>query len=155
MIKAKWEQLSARDQRILKIGGIALGILFLLRFIWWPLYDRVGTLKHEIEQEESLSSWMSPRVAKLMEAKASGMSSISDKSLPAVEKSLQEIGLKPYVTQLSQNAQSQISITFADVPFEASMEWLERAQRQGWVVQSMQATKGEKTGMVALQFVLG
>jgi len=154
MIKAKWDQLSARDQRTVKIGGIVLGILFFLRVIWWPLYNRVGTLQQQIEQEQSLFTWMAPNVAQLLEAKASGVSAIAEKSLPGVEKSLQEAGLKPYVTQFSQNAQSHIFITFADVPFEASMEWLEQIQRQGWAVQSMQVNKGDKTGIVALQFVL-
>jgi type II secretory pathway component PulM len=155
MIKQRWEQLSSRDQRTLKIGGIVLGVLIALRFIWWPIFDRVTILKNEIDNEQSLINWMTPRVAQLQESKKSAKAIKKDKSLAAFEKSLQQAGLKPYVKDLSQNPQKQISVTFSEVPFESTMHWLEKAQQSGWVVQQMSAQKGEKSGIVNLTMVLG
>jgi general secretion pathway protein M len=155
MIKQRWEQLSPRDQRILKIGGIVLGTLMALRLIWWPLFDRVSVLKNQIDQEQSLINWMTPRIAQLQEAKKSSKSSRKDKSLAGFEKSLQQAGLKPYVKDFSQNPQKQISVTFTDVPFESTMHWLEKVQHSGWVVQQMSAQRGEKPGVVNLMMVLG
>jgi len=155
MIKQRWEQLSSRDQRTLKIGGIVLGVLIALRLIWWPLFDRVTLLKNEIDNEQSLINWMTPRVAQLLETKKTKKPSKKEKSLAAFEKSLQQAGLKPYVKDFSQNAQKQISVTFAEVPFESCMHWLEKVQESGWVVQQMSAQKGEKSGIVNLTMVLG
>lgn len=155
MIKDKWEQLSARDQRTLKIGAIVLGVLFFLRVIWWPLYSRVGSIQDQIDQQIKLNQWMAPRVAQLEAAKSSGHVAGTDKSFSALEKSLQDKGLKPFVKQFSQNAQTQVSINFADVPFESVMHWLETAQRQGWLLQQMTVNKSDKPGVVQLQMVLG
>lgn len=152
--KQRWEQLSARDQKTLKVGGIILAVFLLLQVVWWPLYHRISLLQAQISAEQSLIEWMIPRVAQLLEARKSGASMHVDKSLSGLEKSLQQAGLKPYVTEFSQNAQQHISIVFVDVPFESCMEWLEQVQSQGWVVQSMEAARGEKNGIVQLHFVL-
>jgi type II secretory pathway component PulM len=154
MIKEKWEQLSERDQKTLKMGGIILAVLCFLQFIWWPLFNRISTLQAAIDKEATLYEWMHPRVAQLMQVRDQGLSPVEAKSLPGVEKTLQEMGMKPFVTQFSQNPQSLITITFSEVPFESSIEWLEKVQRQGWVVQSMHASKGKASGMVELEFVL-
>lgn len=154
MIKQRWEQLSVRDQNVLKIGGIILGVLFALRFVWWPMFSRVDTLREQIEQEHLLVQWMAPRVSEIVAAKQSGKMVKLDKSLPALEKSLQQTGLKPYVKEFSQNAQRQVAVTFADVPFESCMQWLEQVQAQGWAVQQFNSRKGEKSGIVQIEITL-
>lgn len=151
MIKQYWQNLSDKDKRTLKIGGIILGVLFALRLIWWPLYNRINLLVEAIDSEQALIDWMRPRVASLLEAKTVPAQA---KTLAGLQKSLQQAGLKPYVTEFSQNAQKQVSVTFESIPFESVMEWLEKAQESGWAVQQMSAQKGEKSGIVSLTLVL-
>lgn len=154
-IKERWTQLSARDQNTVKMGGIVLGLFLFAQLVWWPLFSKISVVQQQIIQEQSLIEWMTPRVAQLMDAKKQSRPRKNNKSLPAIEKSLQQAGLKSYVTDFSQNAQKQISVSFVDVPFESCMEWLEQAQSQGWSVKQMNATKTDKPGEVKIDLVLG
>jgi type II secretory pathway component PulM len=155
MIKQKWEQLSSRDQTTLKLGAIFLISFLVLRGIWWPLFHQISVLKEAVAEEQSLIQWMAPRVAQLLEAKKSGLGKKKDKSLATFQKSLQQVGLKPYLTEFSQNAQGQVTLVFASVPFESCMEWLAQVQRQGWVLRELSAERGQKSGLVQLTLVLG
>lgn len=155
MIKQKWEQLSPRDQTTVKIGALFLIGFLLLRMIWWPLFHRISVLKAAIAEEQSLIQWMGPRVAQLLEVKKSGVSRKKDKSLASFQKSLQQVGLKPYLSEFSQNTQGQVTLVFASVPFESCMEWLPQVQRQGWVLQELSAQRSQKSGLVELTLVLG
>jgi type II secretory pathway component PulM len=154
-IKERWEQLSPRDQQTVKKGSLILGAILAIQIFWWPLYHRMSVIQESIIQEQSLIEWMAPRVAQLIELKNSRQSIKKDKSLSAIEKSLQQSGLKPYLTEFSQNAQHQVSVSFSEIPFESCMEWIEQAQSQGWVVQQFNANKSEKTGIVRVDLVLG
>lgn len=149
-----WENISTQEQRTIKWGLVVLTALVVIRFIWWPLFERVGRLQEDIANEADLIAWMKPTV----EAIKSNADKVKplDHSAPrlsTIEKSFAQAGLSSFVTSLSQNANNQIVLEASAIPFGALAHCLETiAQTQGIVPSSLTATR-EKTGIVDAQII--
>lgn len=149
-----WENISTQEQRTIKRGLIIIGLLIVLRFMWWPLYSSVENLKEDIANEADLVAWMKPTVESLKNTKEP-LASVDNTTprLSVIEKSFAQAGLSVFVKSLSQNENQQIVLEAQSVPFGALASCLETmAKNNGIAPVSLTATR-EKTGVVDVQII--
>lgn len=149
-----WENVSTQEQRTLKRGLIVIVLMVLVRFVWWPLYDGIDQKEDDIATEVELIAWMKPTVD-LLKSMKEPVKPI-DQSLPhlsTIEKSFVQAGLKPYITNIAQNANQQVVLQAKSVPFGALALCLETiAKTYGIIPLSLTAVR-QKTGIVDVEIV--
>lgn len=151
-MKEKWQQLSQKEQRTIKIGGVVLALLIFLRFIWWPLYSNIESTHQEIQQQAELIEWMQPRVHRIINARESGQQAVGKKTITMLENSLTT--LKPYVQAFGVNASQQVNIEFKAVPMPMWVRWLEAQSNRGWQVEQVHITPATESGTVDVNLTL-
>lgn len=144
-IKNWWENLLDRERRMLTIGGIVVGILFVYAVIWSPLSDAVQDRKTEAMTQQKLLQYLQKSAATIQKLRAEGIHAASAENvdlLSLTEQSLSQQGLSDDLRQVQQVEKNQVALTFVNVPFDKLMQWLEEmSTSHGVHVSQLHATR--------------
>ena len=128
MIKVWWENLSDHDRKVVSIGGIVAGILFIYILIWSPLSHAVSNEKKSIQSSQSLLTYLQQSAVKIQAFQAGGVSATMQTPgalLTTVETTLASQQLSSFLNQVQQPQDNQAELTFEKVPFDKLMQWLQ------------------------------
>lgn len=141
---------SARDQRILRIGGVAV-VLILLLGIFLPLQRNLMQARAQLKQQQEDLEWMK-RMAPTLAAAGPGTpvaANTGESLVVLIDRTARESGLVKAVTasQPAGNGGMRVQLTGAD--FNLLLGWMHRlTTQQGLHVEDASITSGGSPGLV-------
>jgi len=145
--------LSARDRRMLLIGGVIAAILFVFVVIL-PLDHSVSHLKSQVAQKQADLLWMRNAAPEI--AAAGPVRSNSGESLiVVVDQSARESGLGNSLAGSQPSGTGSLSVQLEKAPFDALVGWLARlSQQNGVQIESATIDTAGQPGTVNAALVL-
>lgn len=124
-MKNWWQNLAAREQRIVAVGALAASIMLFYLLIWGPYLDRIDAMRKEIQSGYKTLAWMQTadaEIRKLENQSAKKESAVSLVTLLGIlQRQVDQAGLTSSLTQLKQAAQDSIEMHFQKVAFDKLM----------------------------------
>jgi general secretion pathway protein M len=151
-MKAWWLGLSARDQRILQVGGVLALLLLVYALAWLPLQRSRDALRVQAAAVDASLRWMqaaAPEVARLR-GQGAGQGPRDGRSLLArVDAGARAAGLGGALLRVEPVAEGQVRLVFQQVGFDPLMAWLEDfARSDGARVSEFNVQSTGATGQV-------
>ena len=159
-MKVWWNQLQARERRLVVIGGLCFSLLMIWLILVSPLYQAAKSSHADFIDKKQLLSWMQPRVEQIkqLKLKTSSNSSVSSEDmLTLIEKNLKadDSGLAEVPHQLSLKDKNGVTLNFARVDYANLMTWLTTlAKTQSIKPDEVSLKRLDKVGVVSASVVL-
>ncbi|MBV1840030.1 type II secretion system protein M [Photobacterium ganghwense] len=148
-MKAWWNGLSLREQRLVLGGGIALFIAILYWGIWQPMANSAANAETHLQRERQLLSWVSQKADEIVALRGTSGStgSVSDKGLNQV---INETTRRFQIEVIRMQPRSEaVQVWVKPVPFNTLVNWLSFLRDEhGIDTQFLDVTKTDRTGMV-------
>jgi general secretion pathway protein M len=153
-MKLSFDTMSQREQRLVKIGGIA-AVLILIFGVLIPLDSSVAKARARITQKQADLAWMR-NVAPVIAASGPAHSGGNGESLIViVDRSARESGLEKALAGSEPNGPGGIQVRMEKASFDAIVGWLSRlSQQNGIGVDGASIDSAGAPGMVNAAIVL-
>jgi general secretion pathway protein M len=152
-----WMTLSMQEQQAVMLGGIATGVILFFLLIWWPLVSTVSSMREQLISDQQLVLWMQQTKADILYLRGGSQEhGEEDLSLMAlVDQTLKSNNVNAKIDQLQQTGTDQVKLTFARIPYDEMMTWLEVLAREyGVQVDRLHVATTPVTGVVQADMVL-
>ena len=139
--------LSARERRVLTLGGAIAAVLFVMAVVW-PLERGVARAHRAVAHKSAELTWMR-RVAP--ELAAAGAPSRTPASLPLIvliDQSAHQAGLGTTLAGSTPSGSGALSVQLQHAPFDQMVAWLARLQQRSGV--EVTAARIESSGAPGL-----
>jgi general secretion pathway protein M len=149
-MKARWQQLNTREQRLVSIMAIAVLIFILYSAIWQPLNDNLVKANKKLIRQQALLTWVTESTTHYQQAKRHAKVNNESGSLSAiVNKSASSYELT--ITRMQPQG-NDLQVWIDNVPFTKLLLWLEHlANTKGLQVQGIDVAHAERTGEVTVR----
>lgn len=150
-IKAWWDSLAQREQRIVMIASVVSLIAIIYWGIWAPLSDAVESERFGLQKQQELLSWMKENGGKIAAAGASSAASAGENQslTQVINATAQSQKIKLTRVQPEEDA---IQIWIDEVEFAVLVKWLDLLHsRYGVSVTNTELVRGEKEGFVSVK----
>ena len=159
MIRAWWEAQSARDRRVLHIGGIGVAVLLVWALLWLPLSRTRSELSARVARQRDDLAWMRQQQGQaraLHEQGAHGAVQRQGKSLLALaDATARATNLGAALKRVEPTGADSVRVTFEIADFDALADWMDALARDyGVSVTDFSADKVEGLGLVNARVTL-
>ncbi len=146
--------LSARDRRILLIGGVIAAILFVLAVIL-PLDHSVARLREQVARKQADLVWMRSAASEIAAAGPVQSNGSGESLIVIVDQSARESGLGSSLAGSQPSGQGSLSVELQKAPFDSLVGWLARlSQQNGVQIESATIDTTGQPGTVNASLVL-
>jgi len=148
-MKAWWNQLNSREQRLIaSLGGVLLVFLFY-SLVWQPLNENIEKGEQKIKRHQGLLQFVSDETHKYRQLKGSGAKPSSGSISSIVNRTANRSGIK---IDRMQPQGDEIQVWLDDVSFNALVSWVELlSSNEGIQVKSIDLSKAEQAGQVRVR----
>lgn len=158
-LKARWQQLAEREQRVVAGGGLVLVVIILYVGIWQPFLNYNDSLRVRIASEEKNLQWMRAVDKKMQQMSGKNKTKPAAISpimlLGVLQKDIQQAGMSQQLAQLKQINANSIAMSFQKIAFDQLMTLLINiAKAQSIAITKMSVTASNAPGMVNADVVL-
>lgn len=155
-LKARWQQLSLREQRMLMIAVPVVCLALVYVAIIQPYLDSRASLDAQIPALSETLQKMKNQAALVKELQeANRVVSISpDKLKEAVEDSLRRASLDSYVTKVEDVGNGRVQLVAAQMPFKKWIFWLERLSKEIGIAVTVIKIRSAGEGVVSIDATL-
>lgn len=154
----KWQQLEARDKRILALGSIFLVLLLFYVYAWSPLSEAVNNEYEGLQRGKTLIAWLQHAQRKLSAYQSLGyqMPRMTHlESMKVVQQVFKNEHIDYHVETIKQLNKEQVGIVINQVPFDRLIDALTQlADQYGIVMLSNRITRAKTDGLVAAKMIL-
>lgn len=159
MIRAWWNDLQARDRRMLGIGGIVVAVLLVWALAWIPLSRARANLAASVTRQRADLAWMRQALAQartLGVQDARGSVARQGKSLLALaDATARAGGLRDALKRVEPTGPVSVRVTFEIADFDTLANWMDGLARDyGVSVTDFSADKAEGLGLVNARVTL-
>ena len=159
MIRAWWNAQSARDRRVLAIGGIVVAVLLVWALVWIPLSRARADLTAQMQRQRADLAWMRQESSLALALDAQGVrGSVArqGKSLLALaDATARGANLGDALKRVEPTGPASVRVTFEIVNFDALANWMDTLARDyGVSVTDFSAEKVEGLGLVNARVTL-
>jgi general secretion pathway protein M len=149
-MKAWWQQLNSREQRLVAAMGLACIVFIFYSAIWQPLNDSLLEANSKLKRQQELLTWVQENTALYQQAKrAGGKSKLSGSISSVANKSAKTYKLT--ITRMQPQG-DDLQVWIDSTPFTQLLFWLEHlANSEGLQVKSIDLTHGDRVGEVKVR----
>lgn len=150
-IKAWWQGLNLREQRLVLGMSAAVSIFLLYSLVWQPLNDNLANTEKRLASRQALLTWVTDNTARYQSVKAAGGKKQQSKgSLSSI---VNRTASSQQLTITRMQPQGEILQVWLDsAPFSQLLFWLEHlANNEGLQVQAIDLTQGDNAGEVRVR----
>lgn len=149
-MKAWWQQLNSREQRLVGVMSTLVIIFILYSAIWQPLNNSLVNANKKLARQQALLTWVSENTAHYQQAKQNSTVKSSQGSLSGiVNKSANSYKLT--ITRMQPQGDN-LQIWIDSVPFTQFLFWLEHlVNNESLQVQGIDLTHAERAGEVKVR----
>jgi general secretion pathway protein M len=148
-MKAWWQQLNIREQRLVMVMSGVISIFILYGLIWQPLNENITKQKLKIERQQALLTWVEENTKRYQEAKRDGGAS-SGASLSSIVNRTSRANNITITRMQPQGEELQVWID--EISFNQLLSWLEKlASRDGLQVKNIDLSLADQQGVVRVR----
>ncbi len=130
----RWNQLSAREQRVLLLGGATLCVILLYFFAWQPFVVEKQRLTQQVSDQYATLQWMQQAAADIQALQAQQMpaasSPVQTSLLALVDQSIRNGALSSINKRIEPKGDNQVRVDFTAVDFNHLLQWLTQLHNQ-------------------------
>lgn len=158
-LRAWWNSLAPREQRVLRLGAVALLLIGGWLLVWEPLAKARDTWRTRVQAGENDLAWMRAHAPQLraLASTGGGTTAVRDgRSLLAlVDATARAAGVGDALLRVEPVAGNQVRVYFEGADFDALVQWLEElGARQGVVLGDFNANRAAGVGRVDARLAL-
>ena len=157
-MRAYWETLSARDQRMLGIGALLVALLLGWAFVWHPLALARQQLALRVDADRSALLWMRSAQSELpsLSGTAHTLADRQGKSLLALaDASARNAGLGAALKRVEPGGARSVRTSFEAANFDVLIGWIEALARDyGVEASDISIDRAEGLGIVNARVML-
>jgi general secretion pathway protein M len=147
-LKAWYSSLQAREQRMVRIGAIAVCALILFGGILLPLQSAVSTAVKTEERRRADLAWMRVNGPEVLAGGASLAADTGEAPVVLVDRVGREAGLGSALRG-TQPSGSGVRVQLEAAPFDTLVTWLAQLdERYGYAIESISVDRTAQPGMV-------
>ncbi len=155
-----WNNLNARQQRVLMIAAAILGALLIYVWVWEPLIETRTAERERVAQQQALLDWLdaiAPLAEQLRQAGSGERAeSLGERSLLGLaDETARAAGLAGALTRIEPAGERQVRVWLDGADFVATMGWLEGLSRSQPIrVGQLQVDRSRSRGQVNVRVTL-
>jgi len=131
LLNEKWSALESSDQRALKIGGGAAGLILFFGLIILPMHQSLKKMNANLPALRQQLSVMGMQAIEAKRLRAQPTSTASGASLLSnLEKSVNRNGIKPNVQNLTPRDDHTASLQVTGINYSKLVQWLAQLDTQ-------------------------
>ncbi|WP_299019977.1 type II secretion system protein M [uncultured Photobacterium sp.] len=148
-MNAWWKALSAREQRLVLGGGIALLVAVLYWGFWQPLENRAEVAENRLQSERQMLNWISAKADEIttLRRQSGSTGSVSNKGLnQVVNETTRQFRIELIRMQPRSEA---VQVWVKPLPFNTLVNWLAFLKKEhGIDAQFLDVSKTDNAGMI-------
>lgn len=149
---AKWQDLQTREQQLVLVMSVFIGIFILYSLVWQPLTNGVVEKQAKLDRQHQLLSWVQENTAVYKATNQSGASNRGGSISSTVNRTVKQRNIT--VTRMQPQG-DELQVTIDSVPFNSLMDWLQGLSSQhGIKVKSIDMAKTDDKGVVKIRRLL-
>jgi general secretion pathway protein M len=149
-----YAKLSAREQRIALIGGVA-ALLLLILVIVLPLQRHVGTIEQRVERKRDDLLWLRSMAPQLVGLRTSGPPPLHESLVVVIDRTARQSGLERALVGSQPSGDGGLNVRLEQTSFDGLMAWLSQLRENfGVRVESAVVEAGNAAGTVNASLVL-
>lgn len=130
-LKSRWSGLQTREQQVLRLGAIIVGLLLAYLLIVDPVYSGLEDAEQRLQATSEALSVMQGQAADLKASSATSRNPGSGSLLAQVESSAEQQGLRSALKRLQPGGNDQIQVSLEGASYVQLMQWLADLDQQG------------------------
>ncbi|MGL1955992.1 MAG: type II secretion system protein M [Colwellia sp.] len=149
-MKAWWQQLNSREQRLVASMGLVAIIFIFYSAIWQPLNSNIDKANEKLVRQQALLTWVTDNTARYQQAKKNGSTGKSKTSLSSIVNSSANT-YKLSITRIQPQGED-IQVWIDTAPFTQLLFWLEHlANNEGLQVKNIDLSRADRAGEVRVR----
>lgn len=147
-LKVWYSQLQEREQRVVGIGALALGVLIVIGGILLPLQSAVSSAVKRADDRRADLAWMRANAAEIQSAGPAIFNDTGEAPVVLVDRVGRENGLGTMLKG-SQPSGNGVRVQLEAAPFDTLISWLAALdQRYGLAIDSITVDRAARPGTV-------
>jgi general secretion pathway protein M len=147
-LRAWFVGLQQREQRVVAVGAVLLGLIVLVGGILMPLQSALSRALQATESKRADLAWMRVNAAEVRTAGNSLPADTGEAPVVLVDRVGREAGLGGALRGTQPNA-TGVRVQLEAAPFDTVISWLDRLDtRYGFALESITVDRGAAPGMV-------
>jgi general secretion pathway protein M len=148
-LKNWYASLQQREQRVVAIGAIALGLIILIAGILMPLQSAVSNAAKGTDTRREDLAWMRANAAEVRSFGAQLPADTGEAPVVLVDRVGREAGLASALRGTQPNATGGVRVQLEAAPFDTMVTWLDTLDRRyGLAIESITVDRTPAPGMV-------
>ncbi len=149
-MKAWWQQLNRREQRLVASMGIVFLVFIFYSAIWQPINDGLIEAKSKLAKQQQLLTWVQENTALFQQAKRSAGNVKPNGSISSIANRSAK-NYKLTITRMQPQG-DDLQVWLDSTPFTQLLFWLEHlANNEGLQVKAIDLTQGDRVGEVTVR----
>jgi len=149
-MKAWWQQLNSREQRLVTVMALVFMVFIFYSAIWQPINNSLTEASNKLAKQQQLLTWVQENTALYQQAKRSGgKQKFSGSISSAANRSAKTYKLT--ITRMQPQG-DDLQVWIDSTPFTQLLFWLEHlANNEGLQVKAIDLTRGDSAGEVKVR----
>ncbi|TPH15245.1 type II secretion system protein GspM [Litorilituus lipolyticus] len=148
-MKAWWQQLNQREQRLVATMGFAVLVFIIYSLVWQPLNDSLTQSQNKLKRQQSLLTWVQENTQHYQSAKKNNPGKTTGSLSSIINRSAN--GHQITITRMQPQGED-LQVWIDSAPFTQLLFWLEHlANNEGLQVKSIDLSKGVRAGEVKVR----
>lgn len=148
-MKAWWQQLNIREQRLVSVMSVLISIFILYGLIWQPLTENIEKTTLKLERQQALLTWVVENTQRYQQAKRNARAN-SGASLSSIVNRTSSANNITITRMQPQGDELQVWID--EISFNQLLTWLEQlAINDGLQVKNIDLSSADQQGMVRVR----
>jgi general secretion pathway protein M len=148
-MKAWWQQLNTREQRLVSVMSVLMSIFILYGLIWQPLAENIEKTTLKLERQQALLTWVAENTQRYQQAKRNARAN-SGASLSSIVNRTSSANNITITRMQPQGDDLQVWID--EISFNQLLTWLEQlAISDGLQVKNIDLSSADLQGMVRVR----
>jgi type II secretory pathway component PulM len=153
-LKSRWYGLQSREQQILRLGAIFLGLPLFYLLIIDPVYSSHKDAEQRLHSSHEAFSVMQQQAFDLKASLSNPGIPGSGSLLTQVESSAQKEGLRSALKRLQPSGNNQIQVNLEGASYQQIMQLLSNLHLQGIKAQRVDIQVDRKSDLLGVQLLL-
>jgi len=149
-MKAWWQQLNIREQRLVSALSAVMFIFLFYSFVWQPLNESIEKSTKKLARQEALLTWVISETKRYSLAKGSSRNSSRKGSLSSIVN--RTAGAKGIAITRMQPQGENLQVWIDTIAFDTLLAWLAGlSTEEGISVNAIDLSKEEESGQVRVK----
>lgn len=148
-MKAWWQQLNTREQRLVLLLSVFVVIFVIYAYVWQPLNDNIEKSKKSIKRKQDLLTWVQENTTRYQQAQQNGSTNTRESLSSIVNRTSKMNNIN---IDRMQPQGDDLQVWIDEISFNQLLSWLATlSQSHGLKVKSIDLNKAEQQGVVEVR----